>query len=339
MPVEQLTWPDGMIDAFGYDYVLSRAIRRARFPSDYLVGLSNLTDQFDIINTSENFNLFSLQAALACKSEETKFVFSAGENIPYPQSQRNPLLWFMKRYVNDRAKAITTTSPEGKRALIHEGVEHDKITVLPNAIETENFRPKSDIDHTSVGLSQDLRDKQTILFVHGLREQKGIHDLLDAFESVRKNREVRLILIGTSELGRETEMTIRKDDEIQWINHVPYQFMPDLYNLADIFVLPSVTMVNNEEQFGMAALEAMSCGVPTVVTDTGGLPYVAEAGGTSLVVPERSPPELAAALKHLLDSPELRSELGDNGRKRAKSKFSPDTVGETLRQHYNQLLL
>jgi len=295
-------------------------------------------NEFDIINTSENFNLFSLQAALACSSNRTKFVFSAGENIPYPRSQHNPILWFIKKHINSKADAITATAPEGKRALIHEGVSHDKVTVVPNAIDIENFKPKSEVDPTELGLTQDIQNKQTILFVHGLHEQKGVHDILEAFESVRKEHKVQLLLVGASKLDSEQEREIQNDDAIQWLTHVPYESMPDLYNLADIFVLPSVTMVNNEEQFGMAALEAMSCEVPTVVSDTGGLPYVAEDGSTSIVVPERSPSDLSTALNRLVKSPGLQNELGDNARKRAKAKFSPDKVGETLRQCYNQVL-
>jgi len=338
MPVRQLSWPEGRLDLFGYDHFVSRAIRKLRFPSDYLVGLSSLTEDFDVLHTSENFNLFSLQAARATRGTETLFAYSAGENIPYPIYQHNPLLWRVKTYVNRCASGITTTTPLGKRALIHEGVSQENLTVLPNAVDLDRFRPKTDVDPTAIGLPGELSTTTNLLFVHGLCEQKGTYDLLDAFSSLERTHEDgRLILIGDRDLDESAATYVDQSDAIVWRERIPYTSMPDLYSLADVTVLPSVTLPNNEEQFGMAILEAMACETATVVTNVGGLPYVVAENETSLVVPERNPEALADALLTLLSDPERRARLAKNGRIRAGQQFSPETVGNRLADFYDSI--
>lgn len=335
MPVRSLPWPEGRLDLFGYDHFFSRLIQKLRFPSDYLGGLGGLVGDFDVIHTSENFNTFSLQAALATRGTDTKLCFSAGQNIPYPLFQRSPLLWGVKRYVNAAADAVTTTTPLGKRAHIHEGVQPEKITVLPNSVDTEMFRPM-DVDGSREFASEEIRsDTTNVLFVHQVCEQKGSEYLLEAFERLSTD-DTRLVLVGEDRLDPEPSLDDRPN--VVHLERVPYERMPLLYNLADVFVLPSVTMPNNEEQFGMAALEAMACGVPTVTTDVGGLSYVVDEGTTSLVVPERSVQELHDAIARLVRSPELRQELGASGRTRAEEMFHSETIAESLRTVYDEIL-
>lgn len=338
MPVRQLSWPDGKYELFDHDHAVSKGLRKIRFPSDYLRDLDRVVTEFDVIHTSENFNLFSFQAARKTRGTDTKFVFSAGENIPYPPFQRNPLLWRMKRYINTAADAITTTTPKAKRALIHELTDHKKISVVPNCIDTEQFAPLTDPETDSLPLQEDLESTTNVLFVHGLKEQKGVPDLLDAWRTVKDRTDgCRLILVGDNFLNKQDINYIKKTESIIWIKQVPYQLMAELYNSCDICVLPSVSMPNNEEQFGMAILEAMSCSLPTIVTDVGGLPFVTEAGETSLVVQERSPMELADAVIRLLEDPSLRERYGQKGRKRAKTRFSKKQVSNELKTFYEEL--
>lgn len=96
-------------------------------------------------------------------------------------------------------------------------------------------------------------------------------------------------------------------------------------------------MVNNEEQFGMAVLEAMACGLPTVVTNVGGLPFVVKEGETSFVVNERSPDDLAKSLEKLVSNPSLREEMGSQAVEYVREKFHPDKVCRDLADFYESL--
>ncbi|MFB6186334.1 MAG: glycosyltransferase family 4 protein [Halobacteriaceae archaeon] len=339
LEVRQLYWPEGDFTILGYEHFFSRALEAAHFPSDYLVGIRKLTEEFDIIHGAENYRTFSLQAAIATRNTDSKFVFSAGENIPYPRKQRNPLMWEVKKYVNKRADGINTTTPFGKRALIHEGVDPEKVSVIPNCIDTDIFKPTQDINLSDTAIDEDLINTTNILFVHHLCQQKGVPHLLKAFADIREDYEnLRLVLVGENDLSSDDKDLVEKHSDIVWIDSLPYQDMPKLYNICDIGVLPSVPVTNNEEQFGMAILEAMACGLPTVVTNVGGLPYVVNDKETSLVVPPRSPSKLAAALGKLIEDPQLRTTFGENGRDRAISKFGQEKVADKLGLFYKKIM-
>lgn len=340
LPVRKLPWLDGRYNLFGYEHFFSLALKKARLPAGYLRGIQPLVDEFDILHTNENFNAFSIQAALATRNSDTKFTFTADENIPYPRFQQNPLLWKLKQFVNNSSDGIIAVTEATKRGLIHEGVPHNKINIVPSTVSLDSFNPDIHPEATRVGLPSTVDKEKLILFVHRLCEQKGTPYLLKAFEKIVANHsDVRLVLVGESQIQAELMDRISKNEQISWIERVPREKMPILYRISDIFTLPSVTMTNNEEQFGMSLLEAMASGLPAVVTDVGGLPHVADPGETALVVQERSSDELAAALETLIDDSNLRTQLGTAGRKRAEEVFAPTHVAESLKQFYDEVLV
>lgn len=338
MPVRRVHWIDGKLNLFGADYFFSKVLSKAKLPSDILLGIGKIAKDFDVVHTSENFNFFSFQSALWSKVRHKKFVFSAGENIPYPLSQRNFITWQVKKFVNNTASAITTTTPLGKKALIHEGVDQNKIEVIPNALDFEYFE-KGPKDSSKANLPEELEGTFNLLFVGGLSEQKGTYYLLRAFREL-KNRiwDIRLILIGENHLNEKYYKSfVEADKSVYHIGYVPNTEIRYLYNMCDVFILPSVTMPNNEEQFGMAVLEAMACGKPTIVTDVGGLPYVVRHEKTSLVIPERSSEAIADAVLKLYNDKALRQSLGQYSYSYVRDNFSKEVVGQKLYEFYKRL--
>lgn len=333
MPVKSLSWYDGKLSLRGYDHFPFVALRKFDLPRALLGGINDLAEEYDIVHTSENFNVFSAQAARACANRNTYFTFTAGENIPfYPHSYPTSI---HKSYVNRHADGATATTIEGKRALIHEDIPHSKIDVVPNAIDVSKFKPES-VTADQVGLPSELNDSFTILFVHRLCEQKGTPYLVEAFERFQQEvAEVSLALVGNIALEDESvRQRIERNPDIFHLSYVDHDKISDLYNLADLFVLPSVTMETNEEQFGMALIEAMACGTPSVVTDVGGLPHVAQHGETSLVVEERSVNALYNGFCRLFENDIKREELSKGARNRVKEQYATNIVACKLREFY-----
>jgi len=192
----------------------------------------------------------------------------------------------------------------------------------------------------ALDLPSELNDAFLILFVHQLSEQKGTPYLVDAFEEFQQEvADTVLILVGTDRLeDQRTQKKIERNNEIVHIQRVPHREMSDLYNLADIFVLPSVTMESNEEQFGMALIEAMACGTPSVVTDVGGLPHVARHKETSLVVEEKSVSPITDALRAIYDNKNMYQQFIVNSRQRAVEKYSTPVVAEKLYDFYTTII-
>jgi glycosyltransferase involved in cell wall biosynthesis len=94
--------------------------------------------------------------------------------------------------------------------------------------------------------------------------------------------------------------------------------MPEFWRAADVGVVPSNGLV---ESFGMSAVEAMACGKPVIVTDSGALPELVVAGQTGKVVPAGDVSGLARALMEYAVNPEMRQDHGRNGRRRCQEEF------------------
>lgn len=107
----------------------------------------------------------------------------------------------------------------------------------------------------------------------------------------------------------------------------------DLLRTMDIFVLPSLA-----EGISNTILEAMASGVPVVATDVGGTPELIENRVTGLLVPNNNHTELAKAIRMLIDHPEMRKEMGANGRKRVEKQFSWDRAVDEYLVVYDELL-
>ena len=99
---------------------------------------------------------------------------------------------------------------------------------------------------------------------------------------------------------------------------------------ASVLVVPS----QSHESFGLTIVEAMAFGVPVVTTDVGGMPEVLGDSNAGYVCSKDDPLEFAAAIKKILRTPTLATELGRNGRKTFKQRFTASAMA----QQYESLL-
>jgi len=113
-----------------------------------------------------------------------------------------------------------------------------------------------------------------------------------------------------------------------YLGPVEEEILPSIYNMADVFVLP--TRVN--EMFGMAAIEAQACGRPVVCSDHGGLPEVV-ARTSGLLFRSGDLQDLITQLRRLMDEPGLRQRLSDAAVPNAK-RFAWESITEELAEIY-----
>ena len=163
-------------------------------------------------------------------------------------------------------------------------------------------------------------EEVTILFLGRHRHYKGGDILIRAVSNISNVR----LLIGGDGPERESweALTTRLGlaERVTFLGNIPEDEKPALYQSADIFVLPAV---NRAEAFGIVLLEAMASGLPCVTSELGtGTSFVVQNGETGLVVPPRDPAVLADALRTLVDSPELRRQFGEAGRRRLEAEFT-----------------
>ncbi len=155
-----------------------------------------------------------------------------------------------------------------------------------------------------------------ILYVGTLEPRKNIPTLIHAFAMVKKDGfPQKLLLIGGKGWKYEKVFSAINElslaDQIVIPGYVPDEDLVYFYNVADLFVYPSVY-----EGFGFPPLEAMACGTPVITSNKSSLPEVA--GDAALLVNPLDVRALAGAIERVLANEELRAELSERGLKRAK---------------------
>jgi D-inositol-3-phosphate glycosyltransferase len=228
------------------------------------------------------------------------------------------------------ADRILATCPDEVFELLRLGADSDRVTVVPCGVDTALFTPDGPIAPRTPGMTR-------ILYVGRLVQRKGIGNLIAALPAV-PGAELLIAggpdpgrLDGDAEAGRLRALAgnYQVHDRVRFLGRVEHAMLPALYRSAD-----AVACVPWYEPFGIAAVEAMACGVPVVVAAVGGLADTVIHNVTGLHVPPRQPEMIAAALRRLLGDPELRRLLGSAGRARAVRHYAMDrVVASTLRAY------
>lgn len=154
------------------------------------------------------------------------------------------------------------------------------------------------------------------------RPVKKLETVIEAFARVRKARPAKLVLVGDGPERPRAEQWARSAGVLADIAFLGNQeCIEDLLPLADVFLLPSAN-----ESFGLVALEAMSAGVPVVVTRVGGTGEVVEHGACGFLVDPDDPAEVAARCLELIGDEAMRRAFGRRGRERAVTDFHVDKL-------------
>ena len=250
---------------------------------------------------------------------------------------RNGLQRFYNQYllprVLEEAEVIITTSESYVEDSPHLVRHREKIRVLPNGINLEEFQTtltKKEC-REKLGLPE---DKVITLFFGNLVPYKGPEVLLKAFKKIREDyEEVMLLYVGRGPLEEELKRRAQGMD-VKFAGYIPDQEKPYYYQAADIFSLPSV---NRAEAFGIVNLEAMASGLPIVASRLGGIPDIVREGENGLLFQPGNVEELARALRFLLDNPDERVRMGRAGRQLAED-YSWREVARKTELIYQELL-
>jgi len=180
----------------------------------------------------------------------------------------------------------------------------------------------------------------TILCAANLVAVKGHFFLIQAIANlIKQGRKVRLLIAGDGKLRSALENQVAKLKLSEWViflGHLPHEKLLELYwqNQVDVFVLSSLDLGNGiHEGIPVALIEAMAFGVPAISTRTGGIPELL-GDGAGILVPPRDPRALTQAIACLMDDPNLRRKLGQEGRKRVEKNFSVETVVRRLTEWF-----
>lgn len=247
------------------------------------------------------------------------------------RGQYIPLLYLFRR-IWRKAEAVVANS-EGLRDLALRTDASREIGVIPNGIDTREFRPHAGAD-ADEGAGEHEPETFTIMSVCRFVGRKGIPYLLRAMpEIVAAVPHARLRIVGEGERREEWEGIVRElgmESCVEFPGHVPHDRLAEVLNSADVFVLPSLY-----EGMSNTLLEAIACGLPVVVTDTGGTRELVS--GNGIVVPQRNPGAIAEAVRRIATDAGLRAEMGRRSRAIAE-EYSWERVAEQYLDLYRQVV-
>ena len=216
------------------------------------------------------------------------------------------------------------------------------IEVIPNFVDTERYSPAEPQDRRRLRRlfrSQAVEEElggggRVLVHVSNFRPVKRVLDVVDLFARVAAQIPAVLVLVGDGPDRSAAEARVRalglaervsfvgkQESFVEWLRH------------ADVFLLPSDT-----ESFGLAALEAMACGVPVVASRAGGLPEVVVDGETGFLHPVGDLDAMTASVLALLRDDALRGAMARNARQVAVDRFREEPLVDRYEAAYSRVL-
>jgi len=197
--------------------------------------------------------------------------------------------------VTDQAEKVICVSNALRERLVQLGCRGEKLEVLYNGVDRSLFCP---MDKKSVRYSLGVPDDETIiLYVGNLKKEKGIFELLQAFEHIAAlpdKKKWSLVIIGTGPMMssvRERMANFLANGRVKVLGNLPLRQIALWMNAATLLCLPSYM-----EGVPNVVLEAISCGSKVVATDVGGIPEIAVQSSSLILVPPRSAEALVDSL-------------------------------------------
>lgn len=235
------------------------------------------------------------------------------------------------RMAIERSDAVTAVSQD----LIRETRELLSITkpidLAYNFVDKRVYYPR-EVSALRRDYARD--DEKLLLHISNFRPVKRIGDVVDVFAKVSERLPAKLLFVGE---GPELSKTICKVKELGLTDRVIFAGKQDdvaqVISMADVMLLPS-----EKESFGLVALEAMACGVPTVGSMAGGIPELITHGETGFLAPIGDTDRMAEYVERLLINPRLYETISAACLKRAHETFCNDRITAQYEHIYYRVL-
>ena len=253
--------------------------------------------------------------------------------------RRNQLGRLLASQAWARASRIVTVCEKAKEELSLAFVSPQRISVLYNGVNTELFRKRRILDAKLAV----IRESSDLIFLNvaGLNPVKNHIALIRAFANLTKTyrvgRDAKLLICGAGPLKRELIVAAHKLDihrQLMFLGQQRHSQMPEIYSLADAFVLPSLS-----EAHPWSLLEAMSCSLPSIASAVGGVPETIQ--DDRLMFNPHSPTSVDALTSRMLlvaEDAKRRRQIGARNRRTVLERFTIERHLKCLLQIYKEVL-
>ena len=295
----------------------------------------------EVINKEGGFDVIHAHDWLvtyAAKSLKQSFNLPMVATIHATESGRNSGIHDeTQRYINDTEWLLTYEATElivnsnymkGQVQGLF-GLPFDKISVIPNGINLNNFN--------GVERDYDFRrrfamdNEKIILYVGRLVYEKGVQHLISAMPKILDHyHDSKLVIAGKGGMLDELQAQVNSmglSNKVYFTGYLNQKEVQKMYKCADVAVFPSTY-----EPFGIVALEAMLAGVPTVVSDIGGLNEIVEHGVNGMKSYAGNPNSIADSVLSLLFDQQLAMNVTKNAKNKVKNEFNWQKIAQDT--HY-----
>jgi N-acetyl-alpha-D-glucosaminyl L-malate synthase BshA len=270
--------------------------------------------------------------------------------------------YLAKQMVGDHLKVVTTLHGTDITILGHDPSlrdlirlaihQSDAVTAVSQDLATETYEVLSinkpielvynfvDPQDYTAERNPQLRSQyaapheKILLHMSNFRPVKRISDVIDIFARVHEKVPSRLMFVGE---GPELAKAVHRVKELGLTDRVHYlgkqNNVADVIAMADLLLLPS-----EKESFGLVALEAMAGGVPTIGSNTGGIPEVVKHGENGYLFPVGHTADMADSAIKLLNDPDLYHRFSTSGLLRSRTQFSAEAIVEQYERIYYRVV-
>lgn len=244
---------------------------------------------------------------------------------------RDPSYFSLTKFSIERSDRVTAVSTYLREETYKTfGCDGCEVHVIPNFINPAEYYASTD-PATRCTLAP--ADTRVLVHVSNFRPVKRLLDVVRVFAGVRKEIKAKLVLVGDgpdSDAAQREASRLGVKRDIRFFGRV--DDIADLLRGADLFLLPSET-----ESFGLAALEAMACGVPVVASKAGGIPEVVADGETGFLAPVGDVTTMTQRALEVLRDP-ARLETFRRAAVTRAAEFTADRVVPLYEQLYEDVL-
>lgn len=245
---------------------------------------------------------------------------------------QDPSYYAITKFSIEQSDGVTAVSNWLREETIKEFGLEKPIDVIYNSVDTDRFR-RLDID-PQVRARYAPHGQPIVVHISNFRPVKRVEDVVRIFARIRAEMPAKLLMIGDGPLRMPaqelaTELGVMDDTWFLGKKDDVEQFL----SMADLFLLPS-----RSESFGLAALEAMACGVPVVGVNSAGLPEVIDDGETGYLCEAGSVDCMAERSLELLRNDGTRSRIVDAAQAQVRERFTHDAIVDEYERLYERVL-
>lgn len=236
----------------------------------------------------------------------------------------------LTKYSIEGSDGITAVSNALRQETLEIFDVKKEIKVIFNFVDVHEYSRRSfpELELTHCG-----EQVKNIIHISNFRPVKNISNVIKIFYLISQEVNARLLLVGG---GPEECIAKRLIYDLQIEDKVLFLGKQDtivpLLSIADLLLLPSA-----KESFGLVCIEAMSCHVPVIASNTGGLPEVVDDGLTGFLADPEDYHQMAEKAIYLLENPAIHQEFAERGRQTVVEKFNSEIIVDQYLDYYQRL--